>query len=74
MRKLIIGAIASTILVGGIYKIVLNKSESTVALQELTRQSEQLSTDLEDASVQASYEANIARLNRLAASVRSLTP
>ena len=67
MKRLVVGAvgaIASTILVGGIYKIVSKPSESTLALQELTRQSEQLSTDLKDTS-QSSFEANNARLNRL---------
>ena len=61
---IIVGAIASTILVGGIYKIVTKPNESTLALQELTRQSEQLSTDLKDTS-QTNFEANNARLNRL---------
>jgi hypothetical protein len=62
---IIVGAIASTILVGGIYKIVSKPSPSTLALQEMTRRSEQRASDLEDATAQASYEANIARLNRL---------
>ena len=61
---IIVGAIASTILVGGIYKIVTKPSESTLALQELTQKSDQLSTDLKDTS-QTKLEANNARLNRL---------
>ena len=62
---IIVGAIASTILVGGIYKIVSKPSPATLALQEMTRQSEQRASDLEDATAQANYETNIARLNRL---------